>query len=145
MWLRRRSLSKNQGFSLIELTVVLVLISVVAGLIAPVTFRQLDKSKAKTEFLEFRNTLKAYTSKAFAQGLSIEINLDGNQFTARSILAEHSYQYQYLSLPKQTFTINHNGYPSIDAFTVELVGDTRQLTMLDMLGVKQEMIHAKSQ
>lgn len=134
----------SNGFSLIELTVVIVLMASLAGLVAPLTYRQLEKSKAKTEYLVFRNTLKALCTKAFAQGLSYEIKMSANGFTTRSVLSQHDYQFEYLNLPAQQFYINRNGYPSVDSIKVDMAGTQRELLMMDILGVKQELIHANN-
>lgn len=135
--------SRLRGFSLIELMIVIVLMSLLAAIVAPLTFRQLDRAKAKTEYLVFRNTLKSLSAKAFTQGLSYEIKMAGNSYTARSVLGQRVYQLEYLTLPNKSFSINRNGYPSIHAFTLDLAGIDRKISMLDMLGVKQELVYEK--
>ena len=131
-----------QGFTLIELMIVILVMGLLAGLVAPLTFKQLDKARAKTEFLKLRNTIKSHTTKAFAQGVSYRIDTLGKTLPATSVLGSKSYTFKYLEMPEQFFIINSNGFPSIDKLTIDVAGQTRHITMEDMLGVKQELIYA---
>ncbi|MCJ8269535.1 MAG: type II secretion system GspH family protein [Psychrosphaera sp.] len=134
----------NQGFTLIELMIVILVMGLLAGLVAPLTFKQLDKSRAKTEFLKLRNTIKSHTTKAFTQGVSYRIETKDQTLTALSVLGQKSYTFKYLQMPEQFFIINANGFPSIDKFELTVAGQPRQITMEDMLGVKQDLIYAKT-
>ncbi len=134
----------NKGFTLIELMIVILVMGLLAGLVAPLTFEQLDKSRAKTEFLKLRNTIKNHTTKAFAQGVSYRMQTKGQTLTALSVLGEKTYTFKYLEMPEQFFIINGNGFPSIDKFELLVAGRPRQITMEDMLGVKQDLIYAKA-
>jgi prepilin-type N-terminal cleavage/methylation domain-containing protein len=132
----------NLGFTLIELMIVILVMGLLAGLVAPLTFKQMDKSRAKTDYLKLRNVIKGHTTKAFAQGVSYRIETKDQTLTALSVLGQHSYTFKYLEMPEQFFIINANGFPSIDKLTLEVAGQTRHITMENMLGVKQELIYA---
>jgi prepilin-type N-terminal cleavage/methylation domain-containing protein len=137
--------STSKGFTLIELMVVIVVVALLVGLVAPLTFKQLNTSRAKTEYLTLRNTLKKHTTKAFAQGIRYQMQMKGNTLTAHSILGVKSFVYENLVLPEMTFVINRNGYPSLDKFELQVANQTRSITLEDMLGVKQDLIYAKIQ
>lgn len=139
----KRSMTKVKGFTLIEITIVIIIMATVAALAGPLGFKELEKSRAKTEFLTFRNTVKLHTTMAFAQGLRYQLAMLDQTMTVTSALGQRRYQYQYLKLPNLTFGINANGYPSVNQFEVKFGQSTRLLTLQDMLGVKQDSIYAK--
>ncbi len=132
-----------QGFTLIELSIVIIIMAFAAALVAPLGFEELEKSRAKTEFLTLRNTIKLHTSKAFAQGLRYQMAMFKQTLTVKSALGERQYHYDYIGLPNLTFHINANGYPSVNEFEVSLGKNSRKITIEDMLGVKQDMIYAE--
>ena len=132
-----------KGFTLIELTVVIIIMAAVASLVAPLTIKEIGKSRARTEFMTMRNIVKGYTTKAFAQGTRYRLELDGNSMKVTSALESITYRYEYMQLPKLSFYINRNGFPTVDNFTVQVGVQQRQITMEDMLGVKQDLIYAK--
>jgi prepilin-type N-terminal cleavage/methylation domain-containing protein len=132
-----------KGFTLIELTIVITIIALGAGIIAPLTFKELEKSKARVEFLSLRNTIKTLTTKAFSRGAGYRVSLVAQKMTIESVKGQQVYEYDYLTFPGVSFFINHNGFPSIALLTVKVDEQNRQITMEDMLGVKQEDIYAK--
>lgn len=132
-----------KGFTLIELMIVLVIMGMLAAFVAPIGYKELQKSRAKTEFLTFRNIIKLHTTKAFAQGVRYQMKMNGNALVVKSVLGERAYQYEYLQLPNLTFHINANGYPTVNQFDVSLPTASRAITLEDMLGVKQDLIYAK--
>lgn len=134
---------RAKGFTLIELTIVIVIMAFAASLVAPLGFEELEKSRGKTEYLTLRNTIKLHTTKAFTQGVHYRMEMLNDTLTVRSVLGVREYKYDYLSLPNLSFHINANGYPSVDRIEVQFVGLSRQITMEDMLGVKQDMIYAE--
>ena len=140
----KRFIEFNKGFTLIELTIVVIIMMSAAALVGPLTFKELAKSQAKTEYLRLRNTIKQHTTLAFARGVRYQMRMKGNTLVATSILGEQQFTYEHLTLPEQTFVISANGYPSIDMFEFKAANLTRRITLEDMLGVKQDMIYAKA-
>ena len=133
----------SPGFSLVELMVVLLIVGLVASLVAPMTIKQLEASQARSEFLYFRNTLKGLTAKAFTRGVSYQLQMKGTLLTVTSVQGEEKMEFEHLSLPDTTFYINRNGFPSVDTFTVSLAKQEKEVTLSDILGVKQESVYAK--
>lgn len=56
---QRRALHRQQGFTLLELLVVLVVLGLLAGLVAPKYFNQLGKSEAKVARAQIEGLSKA--------------------------------------------------------------------------------------
>lgn len=123
----------------------IVIIALSAGIIAPLTFKELNKSKAKIEFLTVRNTLKTLTSQAFSRGHGYRVTLVDSSMTIASVNGRQVFDYEYLQFPGRSFFINHNGFPSVDVLTIKVAGQDRTLTLADILGVKQETIHVENE
>lgn len=136
--------SRGKGFTLIELMIVIVIIALGAGLVGPLSLKELNKSRAKVEYLELRNTLKTMTSQAYARGFGYQVILAAKTMTIKSANGAQVYDYEYITLPGVTFYINHNGFPSVDKLTVQVGKKAQPLSMIDMLGVKQDVIYAQN-
>lgn len=135
----------KRGFTLIELMVVLVIVGMLAAMVGPLTYRQISGAEARTEFLKFRNHLTALTNQAFTQGLRIEVVMAGRQYTVKSIHQQRVIKLEEIVLPNRTFLINHNGYPSVDHFDVQVKQQTRRITQLDILGIKENELYAQAE
>lgn len=140
----RTKLEAASGFTLIELTIVIIIIALASALIAPLSLKELNKSNAKIEFLTVRNTIKTMSSQAFARGIGYRVTLAGSTMTVESVKGQQVFPFEYLQFPGVSFFVNHNGFPSIDAVTIKVGTQDRQLTMEDMLGVKQDLIYAQT-
>ena len=135
---------KSYGFTLIELMIVVVIIALGAGLIGPLSLKELNKSKAKIEYLELRNTLKTMTTVAYARGFGYQVVLAAKTMTIISANGEQVYNYEHIVLPRVSFYINHNGFPSVDSLVVMVGKKQQSLNMVDMLGVKQDVIYVQN-
>ncbi len=131
-------MKRSSGFTLIEISVVMVLMMLLAGLIAPLTAREIDKSNARVEFLSFKNVLKEYSAKAFTRGTAFRIDLDGKTISIFNSTEEVNHTFDYISFPQQSFLINGNGFPAVDEVTVDVLTQTRIITYADILGVRWE-------
>ncbi len=135
--------STVRGFTLIELTIVILIVMMSAGLVAPLAFKELDKSNAKIEYLTVRNTIKTMTTQAFSRGISYKVTLANTLMTIESAKGTKEIQFEFLQFPGVSFYINHNGFPSVDVLTIKVAGQAKQMTMEDMLGVKQDLLYAQ--
>ncbi len=135
--------NQSRGFTLIELVIVVVIITLGAGLIGPLSLKELNKSRAKVEFLELRNTLKTATTRAYARGFGYQVVLTEKSLSLTSANGRQIYNYEYITLPELSFYINSNGFPSVNSLMI-VVGKKRQImNMTDMLGVNQGAIDAE--
>ena len=134
---------KPSGFTLIELMIVVLIMTLGAGLIGPLSLKELNKSRAKIEYLELRNTLKIMTTQAYARGFGYQVVLAEKNMTIKSSIGEKAYTYEYITLPRLSFYINSNGFPSVNNLMI-IVGKKQQtLSMTDMLGVNRDVIDAQ--
>jgi prepilin-type N-terminal cleavage/methylation domain-containing protein len=134
---------KPLGFTLIELIIVVLIIMLGAGLVGPLSLKELNKSRAKVEYLELRNTLKIMTTQAYARGFGYQVVLAEKTMTIKSSKGEKAYNYEYITLPKLSFFINSNGFPSVNSLTIIVSKKNKQvMSMTDMLGVTRDVIDA---
>ena len=134
---------KPSGFTLIELMIVVLIMTLGAGLIGPLSLKELNKSRAKIEYLELRNTLKIMTTQAYARGFGYQVVLAEKNMTIKSSIGEKAYTYEYITLPRLSFYINSNGFPSVNNLMI-IVGKKQQtLSMTDMLGVNRDVNDAQ--
>lgn len=134
---------KPSGFSLIEIMIVLIIIGALAAIVAPLTVKQLEGSKARSEYLHFRSALKGLTAKAFTRGVSYQVQMKDSNLTVSSVLGKELFVFEQLALPELTFYINRNGFPSVDSFKVQLAKQEKVVKLEDIFGVKQESVYVK--
>ena len=110
-------MQRAKGFSLIELMVVLLLMSLLMTIVGPFATQSLNRVQAKSELIELKQWLKKQQAKAFLQGKIIRITLDGNVvMQSDSAVAT----FKFLSFPAQSITIGANGFIDEVAISYEL-------------------------
>lgn len=77
----------SDGFTLIELILVLFLIGLIATLTTPFLFSTLDRTKNQTSIREITSTLRYARSQAIAQKVAFAFNvdIDNNQYWLRNL------------------------------------------------------------
>jgi prepilin-type N-terminal cleavage/methylation domain-containing protein len=71
----------KQGFTLIELMVVMAIVALLMSLVGPLTIQRYEKTRGVEESLSFKNWLVANSYRAFATGKNAVFNLSGNKVT----------------------------------------------------------------
>jgi len=61
-------MNKHQGFTLIELMIVMSVVALLTGLVGPLTIKSYEKAKAIEESLSFKNWVTANSYRSFATG-----------------------------------------------------------------------------
>jgi hypothetical protein len=83
------------------------------------------------------------TTQAYARGFGYQVVLAEKNMTIKSSIGEKAYTYEYITLPRLSFYINSNGFPSVNNLMI-IVGKKQQtLSMTDMLGVNRDVIDAQ--
>jgi prepilin-type N-terminal cleavage/methylation domain-containing protein len=70
-------LRKQQGFTLIELMIVMSIVALLMGLVGPLAINSLEKAQAKQELLTVKNWLKKISYRAFTTGQTHIVKLAG--------------------------------------------------------------------
>ena len=134
------------GFTLMELLVVMTLMSVFMALVAPLGINTVNKARAQTEYVKMQSVLKRQANRAFVSGANIELILQQNMIAIYQTPAKHppernnassnidtwdaqdnhqpddEYIFEYITFPEVTHIVfNRNGIPSAYGVTV-LVG-----------------------
>jgi prepilin-type N-terminal cleavage/methylation domain-containing protein len=116
MWVSKAllftDLPKNMGFTLIELLVVMAIMSVLMGLVGPLTINGLEKAQARTEVMTLTRWLDDLAYRAFLSQQNIHLQLNGKQATASSPEVDFvkSVDFEYLYFQPQSLVFNTNGF-----------------------------------
>ena len=70
-------LRNQQGFTLIELMIVMTIVALLVGLVGPLAINSLEKAQAKQEMLTVKNWLRKISYRAFTTGQEHIVRLAG--------------------------------------------------------------------
>jgi prepilin-type N-terminal cleavage/methylation domain-containing protein len=116
MWVSKvllfTDLPKKMGFTLIELLVVMAIMSVLMGLVGPLTINGLEKAQARTEVMTLTRWLDDLAYRAFLSQQNINLQLKGKQVTASSpeVGFVKYVDFEYLYFQPQNLVFNTNGF-----------------------------------
>jgi len=152
--LHMRKTKNSQGFTLIELMVVMAIVALLMSLVGPMTIEGYEKIKAKEEQLSLKNWIKGNSYRSFATGKASVITLSGvsislsfeddydinselsnpiansesDEFTQTdeiAIIASRSFEH--LTFQPQQITVNTFGLISPSEVTIQSHGKTRTI------------------
>lgn len=136
--------SKTQGFTLLELLIVISILGLVVTLVSPLAAERVDKANAKSEFLAFKGTLKLQSLRAFTRGVSTKIVLHNHYFKSVDSDGEvRSETFKYIQFPRQELVINTNGYPSVSSIAVSVHSVARTIEFHEIVGADKDAIYAE--
>ena len=105
--------TKQQGFSLIELLVVITIMMSVIGLVGGGVVKSVQKTEAQTEVISLYSLIKKTGVKAFASGTSLTLLFSGSDVVFVSNGREEVKQvFQHLQFSRQSIVFNRNGIPN---------------------------------
>lgn len=104
-------LRKTRGFTLIEILLVVVLVSILAALVAPLGVTQVEKARAQSEWLTLDREIGRLSMDAFLSGDFVAIDAAGKQLAWEYRGGKQgSIEFEQLFFsPAQRITINPNG------------------------------------
>lgn len=104
-------LRRTQGFTLIEVLLVVVLASILAALVAPLGVTQVEKARAQTEWLTLDREIDRLSMTAFLASDFVSVNAAGKRLSWEFQSGKRdSIEFEQLFFsPEQQFTINPNG------------------------------------
>lgn len=106
--------NNQQGFTLIELMIVMVIVSLLMGTVGPLAMNSLDRAEAKQEMLSVKNWLRKISSRAFSTGQThfvkfagknVVLFIDGQEQTPIE-----NIDFEALFFPPQQLRFNKKGY-----------------------------------
>ena len=111
----------NDGFSLIELLVVISIMAGVMALVGPLTVRSVDSARAQTELVSIERWINGWGRKAFLTGSAILVESQGAALIAQrrgEAIESRALDFWH---PEERLTIEFSsaGVPSVNR--VELV------------------------
>jgi prepilin-type N-terminal cleavage/methylation domain-containing protein len=125
------------GFTLIELMVVLAIMSIAFAIIGPNIMKTYDKVKGKSEVVELLDILNNISYKAFINGRPVRINLVNQsihyQYIDNSKVIEKNFNY--LTFPVQSFNISRAGFLEQETIIVKYGDSDHNVSLLQVNGL----------
>lgn len=127
----------HAGFTLIELLVVMAIMTVLMGLVGPMTINGLEKAQARTEVMTLNRWMEDLAYRAFLSQQSIELQLTGKQAKASSPQVDFvkTVDFEYIYFQPQTLVFNSNGFTQQQSLQYQQNQDTRTLLLPRSLSV----------
>lgn len=100
-----------RGFTLVEILLVVLLMSVVIALVAPLGVSQVEKARAQTEWLTLDRAMDQLSLDAFVRGDFVDVVAAGKRLAWEFEGGQRgNIEFEQLFfLPEQRLTINPNG------------------------------------
>lgn len=104
-------LRRTRGFTLIEILLVVLLMSIVLALVAPLGIEQVEKARAQSEWLMLDREIGRLSLDAFLRSDFVTLVAAGKQLAWESDHGEKgAVEFEHLFFsPEQQLTINPNG------------------------------------
>ena len=119
----------TRGFTLIEIMLVVLLMSIVLALVAPLGIKQVEKARAQTEWLTLDRELGRLSLNAFLTSEFISLYAAGKQLAWEADGgAQGAIEFEHLFFsPEQRLTINPNGIAN--PMEITIIQRERQRTL----------------
>ncbi|MGI2000027.1 type II secretion system protein [Shewanella frigidimarina] len=131
---RIKPLCNANGFTLIELIVVMLIMSIVLSLVGPLTLRMLDRAESQSEFISFKNSIKKVSYIAFASATEHSFKLDKNSLLVyKANIQIQQTQFEYLNFDPQVITFNSRGYPDPETLTIHRQNKSEQINLFKLV------------
>ena len=128
---------RTRGFTLIEILLVVLLMSIVLALVAPLGIEQVEKARAQSEWLALDRELGRLSVNAFLTSEFISLHAAGKQLAWESDNGDQGvleFEHLFFS-PEQRLTFNPNGIA--DPFEIVVLQRERQRTLSLMPEIRE--------
>ena len=118
-----------RGFTLIEILLVVLLMSITLALVAPLGVEQVDKARAQSEWLALDREIGRLSLNAFLRSEFITLYAAGKQLAWETDDGDQGvieFEYLFFS-PEQLLTINPNGIA--DPMEITVIQREQQRTL----------------
>jgi len=111
--IKRKKKSEN-GFTLIELMIVMLIVGLLTAMVGPFAINSLEKAQAKQEMLSMKNWLRKISYRAFSTGRSYTVKLSGKEIALyddndlQSVLVNKTFESLFFQ--PQNLTYNKKGF-----------------------------------
>lgn len=103
-------MSKQQGFTLVELMIVLMVAGLAIGLVGPVGQRQYDKVMIVKDREILMRAIESAAFQSFVQQVPARLELKGPRFILTRAKQSKEIIFTYLSFPEQELQLNSHGF-----------------------------------
>lgn len=124
----------SQGFTLIELIIVMSIMTIVLSLVGPLTLKMIDKAQAQSELISLKNSIKKVSYIAFASATQHSFKLERKDISVfKSGTKQKQTRFDYLDFPSQVITFNSRGYPSPETLEVRLLNQNERINLFKLI------------
>jgi len=116
--LTKRKVPSQQGFSLIELMVVMAIMSIMMGLTGALVTKTVDQQERQVELEKVQHLFKKLSYQAFYQGSAIKVSLERNQIQITKENSQKIITFKQLVFVAQNYTISTQAVTSPEQFSV---------------------------
>jgi len=131
----------QNGFSLIELLIVITLMGVALALVGPMTIDFIDKSQARNEHLKLNRWIKKQSYDHFIQNKSSTFYFNGKAIYYSDVIVDSDSEnlsilttFKYLFFQPQYIHFNQHGFSSTKYLT--FISNTRNV-QVDLLALTE--------
>jgi prepilin-type N-terminal cleavage/methylation domain-containing protein len=120
--LRQKSTTLTDGFTLVELLIVMSIVGTLLSLVGPLAIDSLSKAQARSEVLTLRNWINYQSQRAFITGTDVQLQLLGK--TAELTLSptqKTTREFEYVLFKDQTILLSKHGFIQPDKITATIV------------------------
>lgn len=123
--------SIKNGFTLVELLVVMVIMATAMGLVGGLAVNGYTKYKAKSELMTLQRLVHQANIRAFTLEQAITLELQNNTAILRSERVElFNKTFEYLELPSENVIFNSKGIPGQLSIDIIVSGKTREMSLV---------------
>jgi len=117
-----RLLPQSEGFTLVELLIVMSIVGTLLSLVGPLAIDSLSKAQARSEILTLKNWINFQSQRAFIAGSDIELNLVGKaaEISINGI-TQPSREFDYLFFQPQAVRLTKHGFIEPDTIKATIV------------------------
>ena len=130
-------LRKHQGFTLIEILVVLSISGLLMAIVGPLALERVDIYRAKTEVLDFKQKIRSSSNLAYSAGSKVRLEFNRHQLSVHHGTRRSTTDYEFIQATDLQIEFNRNGFPDIKNFSIQSRGRTEQIAVIELLGFKE--------
>ena len=135
----------SQGFSLVELLIVLSIMMTMIGLVGGTVIDGVARARAQTEVVSIYGLLRKASISAFAMGQPVVVSFEGYFATTIAGASSETYEarFEFLSFDTQEVVFHRNGLPSTSELRVEVRGVVKTIDFASVFTAERQISEGK--